>query len=405
MANSTNIEAEYCPICKEVFRDPIMCSDGFCYCRECISEWVKGNKKWTSPLTNCAHYGTALLTQDLLRAGVSLQYHRDRIRSMPVLERFKNMPYNFFGINPLCTTEDCASIIGDKSIIKLVRREKPKWHSAFLDLCWRANALQKFPADCVIDFCRYERNSKSPFVQREIIRRLLHLSGERYKHLPNQNLKDALLECRYHYIWRLQQIDAVYVPDDRSPTLTSLVLVRHSYMPVSANYTHWISTTGACLFLPRLPAHKSCLQEPMYCEIAAATTGSTYKSQCEAALDKRILWRRRRGPPATCFPDSSGDTVSTSSTASTDEGSSTVTESYSSNSDEDENYDKLSIHEEGIWILPEGFEYVPRVKTEDEAHDTSGVLADIDNILVTHMNGKRKHDMASSCRSKRRQLM
>ncbi|XP_050381544.1 putative U-box domain-containing protein 50 [Argentina anserina] len=41
----------YCPICKEVMKDPHVAADGFSYDREGIEKWLQSGHE-TSPLTN-----------------------------------------------------------------------------------------------------------------------------------------------------------------------------------------------------------------------------------------------------------------------------------------------------------------------------------------------------------------
>ena len=379
-----------------------MCSDGFCYCRECISEWVSGRREWTSPLTNRIHYGSALLARDLLRAGVSLEYHRSMIRTLSPIEQLKTIPCAFFGSVPLCTSEECASVLEDKHVLSFVRRESPRWHSAFLELCWRAKALERYPSDCVIEFCRFEQRSEGAFVQREVVRALLEACGLRYKTSPLRRLRAALMECRSHYIWRLQQVDAIFVPQERAPGNRSLLLVRNPYTQPSSDISLWSSQSGACMSLPRLPAYKSCLQEPIQCNITLQSScGATYRSHCRVDVEEKRLWRRRRGPPPPCFPDSSGDAASVASSDST-EAISVSSDALSSDTQSSESAleatppETITTHEEPVWILPEGFEYIPRVQHEDEIEDTSGTLAEIDHLLVSEMVGQRRRGAFSS---------
>ena len=39
---------DICPICLDTWMDPIICADGYCYCRRCIARWVGGDRMWTS---------------------------------------------------------------------------------------------------------------------------------------------------------------------------------------------------------------------------------------------------------------------------------------------------------------------------------------------------------------------
>jgi len=403
--------AEYCPICREVFNDPIMISDGFCYCRDCISKWVDGCKQWTSPLTNRLHYGWALLTQDLLRAGASLEYHRRCLDALSPLERFKEVPFSFFGQTPLGTPEQCASLVHDKTVLSFVRRDSPQWHPAFLDVCWRSKSLDKFPPDCVLTFCSFEKHSEQAFVQREVVRALLEAYGRIYRACPSAQNRAALLECRAHYIWRLQQLDAIYVPQGRAPGDCALLFTRAPYTSPSSNYSYWSARSGACMSLPRLPAHKSCLQEPTQCDISLHSLqnscGAIYRSQVCVEMDEKHLWRSRKGPAPPCFPDSFTDSISVASTDST-EATSVSSDTTSSDSQKSECVQAAAIprnvtcHEERVCALPEGFEYILRVKEEDEIEDSSGTLAEIDHILVAKMLGRRKRNVSPLRHAKKR---
>ncbi len=47
--NLTSNENLICPICQDIFKDPVMTKGGISYCRECISKWI--NQRHNDPLT------------------------------------------------------------------------------------------------------------------------------------------------------------------------------------------------------------------------------------------------------------------------------------------------------------------------------------------------------------------
>lgn len=393
------IPAETCSICRDTFYDPVMAADGFCYCRNCIGVWVNGRWDWTSPLTNRLHSGPALLAPDLLRAGASLTHHREQFKQLSTLLMFQSSPYAFFGESPISTAEDCAVMLADKSVFSFVRQSPPIWTCVLLDVCWRANKLDKFPIDRMFDFCNYEKRSEIPLVQREVIRSMLEMQAARYKRSPSRRERAALLQCRSHFIWREQQVDAIYVPSGRVPTGNSLLMIRSARMcPLSLSHHLWTDASGASLSLPRLHPHMQCFSEASHCKInlpPSPTREIVYRSQCIVEPQGSALWRRRRQPPAPSFPDSGSETSSAPNPDSSDASSlmsteASLTEATSTTPESSQQIrENLSIFEQAVWVVPQGFEYVPRVKTEHEAKDAHGTLARIDNILVTEMIGKR----------------
>jgi len=69
---------EICIVCRDVFDEPVICADGFCYCRRCIARWVDGDEVWRSPRSNVLHRGPCLLTPDVDRGARALEARRLR---------------------------------------------------------------------------------------------------------------------------------------------------------------------------------------------------------------------------------------------------------------------------------------------------------------------------------------
>lgn len=367
---------EHCPICQDVFDDPIMCADSFCYCRHCIGDWVRGCREWTSPLTNLLHHGPALLTADLGRAALAREARRAAIAALPLEGRFLRSSFALFGVEALVTPEGCKALLAEEALLGLVRQERSRLAAPYLELCWRVCRLDRFPLDLVAPLCDADLRGPQPFVQRTVLAKLLVDLGGRYSNEPSPKLQHTTLLLRDHYKWRLRQVDAIWLPRRRSPIDRDQLFHRASH---SATGLRWHSQ-DADLQMPTHDLMYTCLTENSDVELLPRRTGSmtVYRSRQRVTLQRQRLWVKRRGNEVPPFPDS----VDSSSDSSSDDE---VSKSDGA----------LSIWERPLCCLPDGLEYVPRVSDEDGLMDEEGALATVNEQLLSRMlkrrSRKRRH--------------
>ena len=365
---------EQCAICHDVFDDPVMCADGYCFCRACIGTWVDSRRTWTSPLTNQEHTGPALLVPDCLRAGASREYHRAAVSALPVWERFLRTAYARFGASPLCAADrGCAALLADEVVLARVRAEQPRWCNALLEIAWRCCRMQDYPQDLVEPLCDFEQMGKEPFIQREVWRQLLYTLTVAYSESANPETERALLVCRAHFKWRLERVDAVYAPQSRTSMETDDTFLREP-LELEA-YVSWKSKSGATLHVPVVNPSWVCDSEDSKVDlfVPGVLAPLVYRSRVEVKLRGASLWRRRRGPTLP-FPDETG-----SSTSEAEEEPEPLKKSWT-----------LCIYEQPLLTLPEGFRYVPCLAGENPATDATGTLDIANDLLVTGLQKKRR---------------
>jgi len=380
-----------------------------------------GRRQWTSPLTNATHFGSALLTPDFLRAGACREFHQRAVRLLEdPWDRFLCTARARFGLHALCTASDCAELTGHSVVLARVRAESPLWSTALLEVCWRAGRLDAYPADLVVALCdKEQRSDGGAFVQREVWGALLALSALRYLDAPCDSLSEILIRCRAHYMWRLEQVDAVHVPSTRAPNGTPLLLLRASYVSEAENANClWADhANGFKLRVPSLTDDTACLTECLHSVITSKSGAeSHYRSRVAVGLSGPRLWIRRR------LPHSVASFVARSNRGRDDASISTTASSPTSDTETDPDpepnaalggvnsarcwLDTLSILEKPALHLPEGFEYVSRVKDEDAAPDEEGALAHANEAIVTGVLNKRQRaGGGSGRRSKSRRTL
>ena len=137
---------EVCPICREDYEDPVMCADGYCYCRRCIGQWVGTNQEWRSPLTGQTLVGPALLTPDLLRAGIARKARRGRAASLPPGERLLWTATARCGNVFLADAGVCSAVL-DEALSSIGLPDAAIY--CILELCWRSGRVRDFPPEWV----------------------------------------------------------------------------------------------------------------------------------------------------------------------------------------------------------------------------------------------------------------
>ena len=216
-----------CPICHDIFVDPVICSDGFSYCRTCIGEWVElcvkdMNSTWKSPRTNQTHKFPAILVtnkelQLVCNQHIFLKISRP-IESFEVLqlEMRATTWRNSRPVAPKSMIDDILKRLHTFNIKKLGR------HQLFIPGLFSAASfyhLNNFICDKLYTFISYLINSEKgsecatlylPFLHLSFFFNLLdsqiaflEKSCNKYKCMK---LVNQLLD---HIAWRLTHLDEI----------------------------------------------------------------------------------------------------------------------------------------------------------------------------------------------------
>ena len=423
MALSALQDDGICAICQDAPNDPIMCSDGYCYCRICIAQWVGLRREWTSPLTGRVHYGPALLTPDFIRAGVARERLRGYVLTLEPWHRFTRTALARFGLGALCSPTACAAVLSEPTLEEslMAREASGGWWLLHLELCWRTSNLSAFPAHALKNLMQWDRNENGPLIQRRVWEGLVAIAANRFYKTPDVANRNIAFACRQHFAWRLQQVDAVYVRANRAPGRAALLLLRESWADGAGGLLLWRAVGGARLRVPVRPRAMTCSTELDDSELIPAH-GETqwYGSRVPVSWRGGRLWTRRRGRAEPPFPDHDGtedpstarateSTRSTTASSESDEDEFTVSSSSSSVPPEEASLlkllrgdDHLSVCEKALESLPDGFEYVPRVQDCDAAQDTNGTLAQVNEALVSGLLEPKRGKPATARRTRQR---
>ena len=317
------------------------------------------------------------------------------MRHLPVWERFLQTAYARYGAAPLCPADrECAALLEDESVLARVRAEQPLWCNAFLELSWRCRRMHAYPEDLVEPLCEIEQTGKEPFIQREVWRQLLYTLTSAYAEKGEPKTERSLLACRAHFKWRLERVDGIYAPLSRTNLESDDIFLRE---PLEfEGIILWKSKTGATLHVPSADPSWACFSEDSKVElvVAGAIAPLVYRSRVNVKSQGVALWKRRRGPAPLPFPDASGSSTPPSPQETdeedTDKEKSDVERQEPAAQSVAAKSGTLSIYEQPLVTLPEGFRYVPRVVGEYQAMDSTGTLDIANDLLVTGMQKKRR---------------
>ena len=414
---------EKCPICQEEYNDPVVCADGYSYCRHCISEWIKNSDEWKSPLTGQMMKRPALLVPDRLRAGRARSARRYAVRSLPCFQRLFWAAVSKCGQEPLFSSSDC------KAILTAVLRH-PRLTTAFpavcyavLELCWRCNHLALYPTRLVPSLLQEERNNKWPFVQRGIIRDLLQALADRFKTTPTDDMENVVIACRDHYKWRMEQVDGIFALPKRRLDVGPIFLRPDLLADHVGSALKFTSGDAATFIMPCVSDTSRCITEDGDFTITSSNGNIRwFTSRRSVPLKEERLWVARRGSAPLAFPDYDGLSTDSSSEESSDDDDDadnqqacpTVQNGTHESKEKAGALDlgphlsrcTLTILEQPVSALPWGFEYVPCVRAEDRATGGDNFLAEVDEALVTgFISRKRAMPLSSvvSCRRRGRQ--
>ena len=367
------------------------------------------------------------MTPDRLRAGAAREHRREALKSLPWTPLVIGVAAARFGDEPLATPDECAHMAHDSRMLRILRWGTSGAH-IILEICWRGGCVDRFPRALVCTLCISDRHGPYPFVQRGVLAALLRSCARSYQGDHCLLNETATVALRDHYCWRLAQADGVFVsPERRGPSHSGL----YCRAPLQdALHPRWLllqDGTGAELRVPLLSSADACATEQDDTTITRGESVAFFTSRLPVTLKGRALQAARRAPAPSVFPDYTGEAeiVDSSDSDSDDDeegagdiaGVSAVQERDSGNTEAlspEESPStaartaaaqlkeaQLAIWERPLAGLPRGFEYVSRVREEDELKDTEQHVATANAALVTGLLAKRALEEDTSARQRR----
>ena len=358
-------------------------------------------------MTGESYTGAALLAQDRMRAGHSREKLREGVRELSGWNRFVRTATARFGYEGLCSQEECAIVCHDAEAQKDLRQCKGPWLYLSLEAYWRGACLTEFPTAAVVSLCRMDRDGPLPFIQRHIWAALLTTLAIRFQTEPTAANEKAALACRDHYIWRVGQVDAVWIPEERNSSRLPQLCVRASLQEPRSPSLKWVSVSGETLSVPNQNAAELCSTESQESRfVTPYGHAQWYGSRSPVQLQGVRLWRKRRADAPPPFPDNDGASTLDGSTTSSESSLSDDSSSTDGEAEpEADSFDgggppvppetveskkesvtcipcDLTILEQAILALPEGFRYIPRVTEADVAVDETCAVAVANSALV-----------------------
>ena len=354
-------------------------------------------------MTGESHTGVALLAPDRARACQSRENMRQAVRELTGWARFVRTASARFGYDELCSAEDCAAVCRDADVQKLLRPCKGPWLYLSLETHWRGACLDEFPSSGVLPLIDLDRNGPLPFIQRQIWAVFTSILSRRFQNEPSVCNEKAALGSLNHYAWRLEQVDAVWVPQSRNSSRVPQLCMRAGLQDSRSYGLKWRATGGDILTVPNQEPLEVCSTETLDVVLESEITGHLqwYSSRTPVHLQGAKLWQKRRAE-AVVFPDYDG---SSSTTTGVGDPPSAV---ESSSSDEEDATGavsqpcpdatgtiersaleatpaipgNLSIMEHALVSLPDGFRYVPRILDGDAAGDDIAAIASANACIV-----------------------
>lgn len=302
-----------CNICLDVWDDPVVCSDGYAYCRDCISKWIGKNETWKSPRNNQWYDSVeAIRGSDSERALQSLAFKQTIIPSLSCLREKAEQAAQLahFG-KPVVTPATCRDILSE-----LIRQSKVGTVDSFvlLDLAYRSGSWGIISPGAVLDIIKRDENSRdAPLVDLGVLLATLHAftanTTTRHRHSVA-----AALES---HLWvRAGMIDSVRIPADRHPSGHEGRYFRSMLKEHSPDGFHRVAfkheTSDHTLFLGTvLPAPNTVIDSVSHTVLEHKQgKDKRYISYCvEEIPTAQTFWRERRGNIP--FPDSGSEEVET----------------------------------------------------------------------------------------------
>jgi len=193
-----------CVICHELYKEPVLARDGFCYCRRCIICWVDSIDRWTSPLSNESFEGWPVLREDVERACLVQQARLDELTLLPADEALPRVLEETYNGRPAAPPDVCSRLL--RQLACLTPHEE-------LELAYRAGALQDLSSQLIVDACARDRRCvRVPLLDMSVV---LELLREACRRCRSDRDSSPLLEVREHFCWRSGFSDAVEIPFSR----------------------------------------------------------------------------------------------------------------------------------------------------------------------------------------------
>ena len=193
-----------CVICHQLYKEPVLARDGFCYCRSCILSWVDSVDRWISPLSNEYFEGWPVLREDVERACLVQQARLDELRLLPADEALPLALEETYNGRPAAPPDVCSRLLSELAC--LTPHEE-------LELAHRAGLLENLSSERIVDVCARDRRCvRVPLLEMSVVLALLREASRRCR---SDRDSSPLLEVREHFCWRSGFSDAVEIPASR----------------------------------------------------------------------------------------------------------------------------------------------------------------------------------------------
>lgn len=356
-----------CVICQDLYEDPVLAKDGFCYCRACIFQWTGRAESWRSPRSNEQCEGWPVLMRDVERACLAHQAKLARLRSLhPEASLGAALGLGREG-RPVALPSDCARLLELLPGAEAYAR---------LELAYRAGLLDRLSDEELLEACRRDRRCvRFPLLPGDVVEGLVSEAARRCRWGAGPKI---LARARRHFLWRASFTDAIEVPQER---LEPLGLRRYAGLYLRA----WGQGDGAFLTFEKSQPPRATLRVPLSSNRDRGSAEALlhtllqpeevqeitkFASETDEVLPcPSVLWESRRGRPP--FPDSRG--------GETDEEDEASTPSFSC----------LATMQRALSFLPVDFRYRPHVlRTGLLPLHLLSVKGRVDDILLETLEGK-----------------
>lgn len=335
-----------CIICRSYYRDPYFCSDGWSYCKECITKWTNTSGiPWKSPFTNKLIYSSPLLVRDEKRHCLSLEHLHYQLS-------VELSHCSMKGALRVCA--DLGLAITENEIYDVLCCCMQSTETMTVDEFWIAVSICQSLPDCILSVIARSgltlwdalkedlSSSRRPLVEMTTLTLLTRCACE----AANFEFALPLLS---HLCRRSAFCDAIAIPPQQP---------KSRYEGRYERCTHSMSSEATVFVNSRTAAHLTIPHDGSPATVQT-TTGERFVFPArKGTLPFNTDWVARRGPGATTvFPDNSCDEGTVSDWTCPVE---------------------CTVFEQSIAYIPPGTKYIPFAQREVSQ---SGLHADLLEIL------------------------
>lgn len=341
-----------CVICHDLFDDPVMCRDGFAYCRRCISKWLatfSDDEHWRSPKTNVQYEGKCIMVEDVERNCAALQKKKKQIEGGDSEQR----------LDLMATLQHCGVPVATRQDCQLVDMESPLFIEQdlhpyiYLEVGVRGDRLPLISSQMLIGILDEDRcNEEAPLLSFTCLEKLVTLALTRYDGYPTTARFQVLKKLYSHLTWRCGQVDSVAIPISRSSRACGIFYrAWDQHSPGTIRFTR---RDGSMLEVPTEPQyHLSLHQGTVGTVFRAPDHQIHYTSETIGGVPRLSEYWRIRRTSSLPFPDYDGVDTYTRKVPSC-----------------------CTIFEEPVQFVPYNFQYSSHGAPPHILHDAKGSMLD-----------------------------